>query len=89
MLLVGSFADYGTWRPFITIGFTLLAWGVSFGWLGVEDPSKWQSGTALYILGLIGYQCALTFWTAAFPGLARDLPEIKESGHMLARGETE
>lgn len=24
-------------------------------------------------------KCALTFWTAAFPGLARDLPEVRES----------
>lgn len=106
-LAVGSLADYGVWRPHITTAFTLLAWGVSFGWLGVETASKWvtpcssylsrvdkgwgrwQSGTALYILGLIGYQGALTFWTAAFPGLARDLPEVKESEEKLARGEIE
>lgn len=29
------------------------------------------------------------FWTAAFPGLARDLPEVKESEEKLARHETE
>lgn len=51
--------------------------------------NRWQIGTALYILGLISYQCALTFWTAAFPGLARDLPEVKESEEKLALGETE
>ncbi|KAK4688267.1 hypothetical protein P7C73_g1840, partial [Tremellales sp. Uapishka_1] len=89
LLVVGSFADYGTWRPHITTAFTLLGWGVSFGWLGVETASKWQIGTALYILGLISYQCALTFWTAAFPGLARDLPHIKESEEKLSRGETD
>lgn len=38
-------------RPNITIFFTLLAVGVSFGWLGVEDPSHWKAGVALYILG--------------------------------------
>lgn len=80
-------ADYGTWRPHITTFFTLLGWGVSFGWLGVMEPSKWQIGTALYILGLIGYQCALTFWTAAFPGLARDLPEIQEAEDELSAGQ--
>ncbi|WVR08359.1 hypothetical protein IAU60_005414 [Kwoniella sp. DSM 27419] len=85
-LIVGSFADYGVWRPHITTAFTVLTWAVSFAWLGVETP--WQAGTALYILGLIGYQGALTFWTAAFPGLARDLPEVKESEEKLARGET-
>jgi MFS-type transporter involved in bile tolerance (Atg22 family) len=73
-LIVGSFADYGVWRPHITTGFTILGWGVSFGWLGVMTPDKyvsyltirgdanrrWQVGTALYILGLISYQGALT-----------------------------
>ncbi|KAL1404821.1 hypothetical protein Q8F55_008431 [Vanrija albida] len=86
-LVIGSFADYGTWRPHITTAFTVLAWGVSFGWLGVTTPDKWRIGTALYILGLIGYQGALTFWTAAFPGLARDLPEMQESEHELAAGQ--
>lgn len=38
-------------RPNITIFFTLLAVGVSFAWLGVEDPSRWRAGVALYILG--------------------------------------
>lgn len=27
----------------------------------------------------MSYKCSLTFWTAAFPGLARDLPEVQES----------
>ncbi|OCF40185.1 hypothetical protein I317_06010 [Kwoniella heveanensis CBS 569] len=88
-LIVGSFADYGVWRPHITTAFTILSWAVGFGWLGVMEPSKWQAGTALYVLGLIGYQCALTFWTAAFVGLARDLPEVKESEEQLAKGETD
>lgn len=88
-LIIGSVADYGTGRPHVTTAFTLVAWGVSFGWLGVTQPSKWETGTALYIIGLIGYQGALTFWTAAFPGLARDLPEMQESEAQLARGEIE
>ncbi|KAH0579500.1 hypothetical protein H2248_002357 [Termitomyces sp. 'cryptogamus'] len=28
---------------------------------------------------VISYQCSLTFWTAAFPGLARSLPEVQKS----------
>ena len=99
-IIIGAWADYGRWRPNITIMFTLLAVGVSFAWLGVEDASRWKPGIALYILGresnfhhtniyvnlywhccyvVIAYQGALTFWTAAFPGLTRDLPEVKES----------
>ncbi|KAJ7649889.1 MFS general substrate transporter [Roridomyces roridus] len=86
LLMIGAWADYGTSRPNITIFFTLLAVAVSFGWLGVEDASQWRSGVVLYILGLIAYQCALTFWTAAFPGLARDLPEVKESLEEVKSG---
>ncbi|KAJ7364434.1 autophagy-related protein 22-like protein [Mycena albidolilacea] len=87
LLLIGAWADYGTSRPNITIFFTILAVAVSFAWLGVEDADQWRSGVALYILGLITYQCSLTFWTAAFPGLARDLPEVKESLTEVKSGE--
>ncbi|KAF8905077.1 autophagy-related protein 22-like protein [Gymnopilus junonius] len=86
LLFIGAWADYGHWRPNITIFFTLLAVGVSFGWLGVEEPSQWQAGVALYIVGLITYQCSLTFWTAAFPGLAYDLPEVGTSRHEVDSG---
>ncbi|KZT01399.1 uncharacterized protein LAESUDRAFT_739186 [Laetiporus sulphureus 93-53] len=87
LLSIGAWADYGQWRPNITIFFTILAVAVSFAWLGVEDPSQWKAAVALYILGLITYQCALTFWTAAFPGLAGDLPEVQASAESAARGE--
>ncbi|EGN98810.1 hypothetical protein SERLA73DRAFT_181460 [Serpula lacrymans var. lacrymans S7.3] len=86
LLTIGAWADYGRWRPNITIAFTLVAIAISFAWLGVEDPSQWQAGVALYILGLITYQGALTFWTAAFPGLARQLPEVKKSAEQAAEG---
>ncbi|KAL5522451.1 hypothetical protein ACEPAG_8467 [Sanghuangporus baumii] len=86
-LMIGAWADYGRWRPNITIFFTVLAVAVSFAWLGVEDASKWKAGVALYILGLITYQGALTFWTAAFPGLARDLPEVRASAKEVQTGD--
>ncbi|KAF7312596.1 Autophagy-related protein [Mycena indigotica] len=87
LLIIGAWADYGTSRPNITIFFTILAVAVSFAWLGVEDPSQWRAGVALYILGLITYQCSLTFWTAAFPGLARDLPEVQQSLQNVKSGQ--
>ena len=43
--------DFGTWRPNILIGLSLVAWGVGFGWLGVHDASKWEVATGLYIVG--------------------------------------
>jgi MFS-type transporter involved in bile tolerance (Atg22 family) len=50
-LLIGSFADYGWWRRWILVGWTVASWAFGFGWLGVHDPTKWQAATALYILG--------------------------------------
>ncbi|KAF9453504.1 hypothetical protein P691DRAFT_771473 [Macrolepiota fuliginosa MF-IS2] len=86
LLIIGAWADYGRWRPNITIFFTFVAVAVSFAWLGVGNASKWEAGVALYILGLITYQFTLTFWTAAFPGLARDLPEVQESHQEVSMG---
>ncbi|KAF7773380.1 hypothetical protein Agabi119p4_5547 [Agaricus bisporus var. burnettii] len=86
LLIIGAWADYGVWRPNITIFFTIVAVAVSFSWLGVDVPSKWEAGVVLYILGLITYQLTLTFWTAAFPGLARDLPEVQESSKEVLAG---
>lgn len=48
-ILIG--VDFGSWRPNILIVLSLLAWGIGFGWLGVHDPSKWQAGIGLYIVG--------------------------------------
>ncbi|KAI0707224.1 MFS general substrate transporter [Earliella scabrosa] len=87
LLVIGAWADYGTWRPDITIFFTIFAVAVSFAWLGVDDPSRWEAGAALYILGLITFQCTVTFCAAAFPGLARDLPEVQQSAALVASAE--
>ena len=86
-LFLGSFADFGTWRPNILTGLSLVAWGIGFGWLGVHDASKWKIATGLYIVGLIAYQTTLTFWTAAFPGLARNTPELRHKAEEYQAGE--
>ncbi|KAH8117920.1 MFS general substrate transporter [Phellopilus nigrolimitatus] len=87
-LIIGAWADYGRWRPNITIAFTAVAVAVSFAWLGVEDASKWKAGVALYVIGCTTHlEGALTFWTAAFPGLARDLPEVKASAKEAQSGD--
>ncbi|KAK4052062.1 hypothetical protein OIV83_002356 [Microbotryomycetes sp. JL201] len=87
-LAIGSLADFGRWRPSLLFAFTIVSIAVSFAWLGVTDPSKWQAAAALYVIGLIAYQGALSFWTAAFPGLARNLPEMQESRSRLISEET-
>lgn len=86
-LVLGSYADFGSWRPNILIVLSVAAYAIGFGWLGVRDASAWQAGAGLYIVGLIAYQTTLTFWTAAFPGLARNSVELREKAAQLARGE--
>lgn len=82
-LAIGSFADYGKNRPYILIVSTVIAIAVSFAWLGVTQPDQWQIAIGLYIVGLITYQLCLSYWTAAFPGLARDLPHMREARQKL------
>lgn len=38
-------------------------------------------------MGLIAYQTTLTFWTAAFPGLARNTRELREKAQQFENGE--
>lgn len=85
-LLIGSFADFGSFRPNILIVLTIIALGIGFGWLGVHTADKWLIGTGLYIVGLIAYQLTLTYWTAAFPGLARNTKEIRDKAELARRG---
>ena len=85
-LVIGSFADFGNWRPNILIALSIAAWAIGFGWLGVHTYDKWQVGVGLYIVGLIAYQTTLTFWTAAFPGLARNTAEMKGKADVYAAG---
>ncbi|KAF2209543.1 hypothetical protein CERZMDRAFT_113872 [Cercospora zeae-maydis SCOH1-5] len=86
-LILGAYADFGTFRPNILIVLSIVAWGIGFGWLGVHTVDDWQIGLGLYIIGLLAYQLALTFWTAAFPGLARNTREIREKAEQFENGE--
>ncbi|KPM42580.1 hypothetical protein AK830_g3981 [Neonectria ditissima] len=78
-LAIGAYADFGTGRRWVLIVWSVVAYAVGFAWLGVHDPEKWKIGAGLYIVGLIAYQLTLTYWTAAFPSLARNTPAMKEA----------
>lgn len=85
-LIIGSYADFGSWRPNILIFLSIVAYAIGFAWLAVHDPAKWHVGAGLYIVGLIAYQTTLTFWTAAFPGLARNTEDLHLKAEALADG---
>lgn len=48
---------------------------------------QWKTGLGLYIVGLIAYQLSLTYWTAAFPGLARNTPHLRQKAKEFEEGE--
>ncbi|KAJ9130749.1 Autophagy-related protein [Coniochaeta hoffmannii] len=85
-LCIGAYADFGTGRRWVLVFWSVVAFAVGFAWLGVHDPSRWKAGAALYVLGLVAYQLTLTYWTAAFPALARGLPAMREARARVAEG---
>ncbi|KAI0438883.1 autophagy-related protein 22-like protein [Xylaria telfairii] len=86
-IIIGSYADFGSGRRWILVFWSIVSFGIGFAWLGVHVPSRWEAGVGLYIVGLICYQLTLTYWTAAFPSLARNTPHLKEAARAYAEGE--
>lgn len=86
-LLIGSMADYGKWRPWILVFWSIVAFSIGFGWLGVHTQDKWPIATGLYMVGLIAYQMCITYWTSAFPGLARNEPVMRTKAEEYEKGE--
>ena len=85
-LVIGAYADFGSGRRWVLICWSVIAYGIGFAWLGVHDPNKWKYGVGLYIVGLIAYQLTLTYWTAAFPSLARNTLQIREAVQQCENG---
>lgn len=86
-LAIGSTADYGTWRPWVTILFTVAAWATGFGWLAVDLAAQWPPAVALYILGTVATDLSLLYYSAAMPGLARDQPHVQASEAEVRAGQ--
>ncbi|KAL8778323.1 MAG: hypothetical protein Q9194_002057 [Teloschistes cf. exilis] len=85
-LVIGSYADFGRSRPNILIVLSVVAFGIGFGWLGVHTSDKWEVAAGMYIVGLIAYQTTLTFWTSAFPGLARNTVQLRVKAEEYSDG---
>ncbi|PHH93296.1 hypothetical protein CDD83_7995 [Cordyceps sp. RAO-2017] len=87
LLGIGAYADFGSGRRWVLLAWSGIAYGVGFGWLAVHEPARWRAGVGLYVVGLVAYQLTLTYWTAAFPSLARHTARLKEARLRHARGE--
>ncbi|KAG5949164.1 hypothetical protein E4U53_006019 [Claviceps sorghi] len=86
-LVIGSYADFGTARRWVLLVWSMIAYGIGFGWIGVHEADQWKVGVGLYIVGLISYQLTLTYWTAAFPSLARNTQQLRDARTAYENGE--
>lgn len=87
LLVLGSFADFGRWRPLI-----LMAWTAVSIILGCIPPAfhradQWRGAFWLAVWSIIAYNITYTFYLAIFPGLARQTPKIraKMQEHLSGR----
>lgn len=85
-LVIGSLADFGNWRSSILIVQSLLGIIVGFSWLGIHRSEHWRLAVDVYIIGLIAFQTSLTYFCAAFPGLARNTPTLRKKAEELTTG---
>jgi MFS-type transporter involved in bile tolerance (Atg22 family) len=79
--------DYGHWKKWILITSTLTCWAMQFGFLGLKDPSQYQSAIGLYVVSTLSYNICQAFWTPSFPQLARNTPEALASKQSFLNGE--
>ncbi|KAI0402379.1 MFS general substrate transporter [Xylaria palmicola] len=86
-IIIGAYADFGSGRRWILVFWSVVSFAIGFAWLGVHVPSRWEAAVGLYIVGLICYQLTLTYWTAAFPSLARNTPRLRAAARAYAQGE--
>jgi MFS-type transporter involved in bile tolerance (Atg22 family) len=88
-LFIGAYADFGTGRRWILVFWSLVSFAIGFAWLAVDKPEQWHIAAGLYMIGLISYQLCLTYWTAAFPALARNTDKSQEAFRSMEVGTAE
>lgn len=86
LMIIGPYADYGTWRPYILIFWTVVGIAASLAFFGIIHASQWALAAGFYVLGTVAYNACYAFWQGAFPGLVGDLPEVAESERRVADG---
>jgi hypothetical protein len=87
LLGVGPYADYGRWRPWLLIMFSVIVYLSSFALCGISKPSQWQAAQALYVIGSLATNVVASFFQGTFPGIVRDLPKLIESEQAVLNGE--
>ncbi|ORX40335.1 putative autophagy protein [Kockovaella imperatae] len=86
LLIIGPFADYGNWRPFILTGAQIVLWIMQFALVGIKEPKDWQIANGIYLVGNLAANISVAFYQATFPSLVRDLPTIIQSENEVRQG---
>jgi MFS-type transporter involved in bile tolerance (Atg22 family) len=86
LLLIGPYADYGTWRPWILIFWTVVGCATSFAFFGLTSPDKWALASGFYVAANLAVNITGAFYQAPFPALVRDLPKMAESERQVIQG---
>ncbi|ORX34854.1 autophagy protein [Kockovaella imperatae] len=86
MFVLGPYADYGNWRPWIMIGAEVITWGCEFGMMSIKDVSQWQTANVLWALGGIALTIVGAFYQATYPSMVRDLPKMIQSEEDVLHG---
>lgn len=76
LLFIGPYADYGTWRPYLLIFWTVVGIACSFAFFGLTKPDDWAIASGFYVAGYLALNITGAFYQAPFPMLVRDLPKM-------------
>ncbi|ORY26764.1 putative autophagy protein [Naematelia encephala] len=86
LFVVGPYADYGNWRPWVLISAEVVTWGAEFGMIGIKEKSQWAIANGIWIVGSLSLNIAQAFYQATFPSLVRDLPKMIRSEQDVMAG---
>lgn len=86
LLLIGPYADYGRWRPWLLIIWTVIGIAASLAFFGLIKPSDWALASGFYVLGNLALNVTGAFYQAPFPMLVRDMPKVIESERQVIEG---
>ena len=84
--MLGSLADFGSWRSSILIVQSLIGIAIGFIWLDLYRAEQWELAVTMHIVGLVAFQTSLAYFFAAFPALARNTPELRKKAEELNAG---
>ncbi|ORX35535.1 putative autophagy protein [Kockovaella imperatae] len=86
MFILGPYADYGSWKPWILIVAIIVTWGCCFGALAIKHVDQWAAANVIWAIGGLSTTVVAIFYQATFPGLARDLPKVIQSEEDVLNG---